>query len=504
MTDRPGEGRGGKYFPRKYVYCRGFGNDDLLFCHNNSKANLVRAIHERVFRVSGGSGLELPPRPSPGVFKASMSYTQECLRKHFIGHAYAPATDSQFLAGVTAAKKKIYERAVARYYSHGLHTNQCGVSAFVKFEKQVWDKDKPDPAPRVIQTRSPVYHYRLGRYTRVIEHDMYKALDSLFGGPTVMKGYNPDQVATHIATAWNSFNNPVGIPLDASRFDQHCSVDAIKWEHAQYRHLFPGDTELAWLLKQQEHNKGYGDYPGGQIRYTTVGCRMSGDMNTGLGNCLLMVCMMHAFCSQYKVTARLINNGDDCVLLVEREDLDFVNGHCAPWFLKMGYKMKLEGNIAHCIEQITFCQLRPVRTPTGYTMVRDLKCIVKDAASLQPNLDGIYAWMGAVGECGLALAGDIPVYGAIYAAYARVGKTGRVKNHNNFRNTGMAIASRGMNRAAHGPVADITRVSFYLAFGISPSQQVYVEERYNAIELGVDAQPYMLHHLPLGNTLGIF
>ncbi len=500
MTDRPGEGRGGKYFPRKYVYLRGFGDEDHLFCHNNSKINLVRAIHERVFRVSGDNGLELPPRPKPGVFNKRLLHTWECLQQSFVGRTYAPATDSQFLAGVTAAKKKIYARAISKYYSHGLHTSQCGVSAFVKFEKQVWDDAKPDPAPRVIQTRSPVYHYRLGRYTRVVEHDIYLGLDSLFGGPTVMKGYNPDQVATHIANAWNSFNQPVGIPLDASRFDQHCSVDALKWEHKVYRYLFPDCPELAWLLKQQECNKGYGDYPGGQIKYQTVGCRMSGDMNTGLGNCLLMVSMMHAFCHEYNIHARLINNGDDCVLLVERSELGRVEKHCAPWFLDMGFKMKLEGDIAYRIEQITFCQLRPVRTPTGYTMVRDLKCIVKDAASLQPNMDGVYAWMGAVGECGMALAGDIPVYGAIYSAYTRLGRSGRVKNHNNFRNTGMAIASRGMNRAAHGAVADITRVSFYLAFGVSPTQQVLIEERFNNMEYGVDPTPFKLHHLPLGNT----
>ena len=501
MTDRPGEGRGGKYFPRKYVYCRGFGSDDQLFCHNNSKINLVRAIHERVFRVSGESGLVLPPRPSPGVFQSNLEEVQKMFRKYFVGRIYAPATDSQFLAGVPAAKRKIYARAISRYYSGGLHSNQCGVSAFVKFEKQVWDSVKPDPAPRVIQTRSPVYHYRLGRYTRVIEHDIYKGLDSLFGGPTVMKGYNPDQVATHIVDAWNSFNDPVGIPLDASRFDQHCSIDALKWEHNQYKFLFPGERELCWLLKRQERNKGYGDYPGGQIKYQTVGCRMSGDMNTGLGNCLLMVCMMRAFCDHCKVNARLINNGDDCVLLVERGNLARVAKECAPWFMTMGYNMKFEGDIAYRIEHITFCQLRPVRTPAGYTMVRDLKSIVKDAASLQPNINGVYAWMGAVGECGLALAGDIPVYGAIYSAYCRHGSLGRVRNHNNFRNTGMAIASRGMNRAANGPVADITRVSYYLAFGISPTHQVVIEKRFNELVAGSDPSPFALHHLPKGITI---
>jgi len=508
MADHPGEGRSASKVDksRKYIYLHGFGNRELLFCHNNSKANLVRAIHERVFRVKGEAGLQLPPRPEPGVFSSRLTNIRRAFEQ-LMSDNYVPLSDRQFIAQVPAPKRRIYEAAMRRWYVNGLHKGQCGVSAFVKFEKQVEDDTKPDPAPRVIQTRSPVYHYRLGRYTRFIEHDIYKALENMWGGPTVMKGMNPNEVAGAIVTAWRSFAKPVGIGLDASRFDQHVSRDALKWEHEIYSRCFKDNAELRWLLKQQLENVGYGDYPGGQLRYKTCGCRMSGDMNTGLGNCLLMCCMMKAYVDSLGVTARLINNGDDCVLIVEEADLVRVMDSYKQWFLDMGFKMTLEGDgIAYIPEQITFCQLQLVFTGEhGWTMVRQLKAVVKDAACLTPDLSGVPTWMGAVGECGLALAGDIPVYGAIYQAYKRMGDSNRrdgklqrvTIGHNAFRNTGMALASKGMSRGSNGVPTDEARASFYLAFGIEPALQRCLEHRFESITMvsSPTIEGFALHNL---------
>jgi hypothetical protein len=412
----------------------------------------------------------------------------------YLATDYVPLTPLQFIAQVPAQKRRIYEAAVQRYRKHGLYAKQCCVSAFVKFEKQVENVEKPDPAPRVIQTRSPVYHYRLGRFTRRIEHDIYDAIAALWGGPTVMKGMTPDEVATSMVAAWNTLNDPVAISLDAKRFDQHVSVDALKWEHKVYQHCFKNDPELVWLLKQQLHNVGYGEYSGGQIKYVTNGCRMSGDMNTGLGNCLIMCCLMRHFVTCLGLGgARLINNGDDCVLMVERGDVRKVLASFESWFLDYGFDMGLEAEPTDVLERIPFCQLRLIQTPTGWTMVRELKSLVKDAACLCATIDGVYSWMGAVGECGLALAGDIPIYGAVYRAYLRFGKPGKVTGNHNFRNTGMALACKGMNRGSLGAPADITRVSFYKAFGISPTMQVEAERRYEMLQRGEEARGYSLH-----------
>ncbi len=489
MTDMPELGRMKvDKKPRKYVYLHGYGDHHELFCHNNSRANLVRALHERVFRVKGPNGLVPPPQPKPKQFDTIGLMLQPHLRQD-----YVPMTDREFLNQVPAQKRRVYEAAVKRYHQHGLYSKQCCVSAFVKFEKQVVSESKPDPAPRVIQSRSPVYHYRLGRYTRRIEHDIYDAISKVWSGPTVMKGMTPDQVAECMVEAWNSFTDPMAISLDASRFDQHVSADALKWEHKVYKHCFPDEDELVWLLKQQVHNVGYGEYPGGQIKYKTNGCRMSGDMNTGLGNCIIMCCMMKKYVDSLSVRARLINNGDDCVLIVEREHVDRILETYDQFFLDLGFEMGLEAEPTDVLEKIPFCQLRLINTGHGWTMVRELKAIVKDAACLCPAIDGVQSWMGAVGECGMALAGDIPIYGAMYSSYMRNGKSGNVTGNHNFRNTGMAIAMRGMARHRYGEPTDQCRVSFYRAFGISPTAQLEYERYYTSLKSGELATGFSLH-----------
>jgi len=503
MADRPGEGRNNRPDAKRvYVYLQGFGDRHKLICHNNSKVNIGRALVERVFRVKGpGGDLQLPPRPAKGVFASKMAEAFEVVTK-ILPPSFVPLTMTQFVGQVPAAKRLVYERAHLNYLNRGLYHAQCGVSAFVKFEKIILTDDKPDPVPRVIQTRSPVYHLRVGRFTRAIEKHVYDCISVLWGGPTVMKGINPDQVASNIVQAWNEFSDPVGVPLDAKRFDQHVSACALGWEHRVYNHCFGGDPELAWLLRQQLRNTGYADYPGGQIKYETDGCRMSGDMNTGLGNCLLMSCMMWAYCREVKVKARLINQGDDCVLIISKKDLPKIMGSFHSWFLELGFNMAIEGDVvAERLEEIVFCQLQLVNTgKCGWTMVRQPKAVVKDAACLTPDFGGIAAWMHAVGECGGALAGDIPVYGAIYRAYARSGVKshsglGVRDGHHGFRNTGMALASRGMNRAANGSPSATARASFYFAFGICPDLQIALESRYDNLERGFDPVGFSLHDL---------
>jgi hypothetical protein len=51
--------------------------------------------------------------------------------------------------------------------------------------------------------------------------------------------------------------------------------------------------ELAELLKWQLQNKGFARTIDGLIKYSVEGCRMSGDMNTALGNCTIMCALVY-------------------------------------------------------------------------------------------------------------------------------------------------------------------------------------------------------------------
>jgi hypothetical protein len=100
------------------------------------------------------------------------------------------------------------------------------LQAFVKAEAVNFTA-KPDPAPRIIQPRNPRYNALVGRFIRPLEHRVYIAIGKLFGGPTVMKGYNAVGTASCLRDMWLEFTNPVALSLDASRFDQHVSREAL-------------------------------------------------------------------------------------------------------------------------------------------------------------------------------------------------------------------------------------------------------------------------------------
>jgi hypothetical protein len=464
-------------------------------------SNLERAIVERVFLVKGPKGeLVPPPLPKPGHFKRTLRDVERALEPLLPRIRRVAAED--FLSLCPAQKRKLYSDAIDSLSRCRVRRKDSYVSAFVKKEK-LWRQDeRKDLVPRLIQPRHPRYNVELGRYIKPLEPLMYKALDRLFGSPTVAKGWNAAKTGRICAEKWAKFVRPVGVGLDASRFDQHCSVQALRWEHKQYLKCFPTQERehLKTLLAWQRHYKGIGRADDGVVKYERWGCRCSGDMNTALGNCLLMCSMIWQYCHNQSLKFELLNNGDDCVLIVEEEELHKLDG-MEQYFLGLGYEMKIEEPVRK-LERIVFCQTSPVWTPDGYIMVRcPWSGIAKDSCTLMDirTIKDVRRWITAVGQGGLALAGGIPLYDALYRAYLREGKGVSLKKwlQHPLMDSGFFRMSRGMDRR-HCAIHPDTRVSFYYAFGIMPSIQVEIENMYSEFKLTrgpVDSEEHSIFNL---------
>jgi hypothetical protein len=104
--------------------------------------------------------------------------------------------------------------------------------------------------------------------------------------------------------------------------------------------------------------------------YRKKGSRMSGDMNTALGNIILMTLMVYYYLQVRGVRGRLINNGDDCTLIVERADILTVLDGLHDWFLQYGFNIVQEP-VVDVLEKIEFCQMHPVCVSGQWTMVRN-------------------------------------------------------------------------------------------------------------------------------------
>jgi len=445
--------------------------------HNNDLPNLLRALNERVFNVEGKDGLVPPPKPRRGWWR-SLDHVSHRLSRR-VGIGTERLTGQEFIAKCPANKRALYARAEHEYVSRGWSPRDAKIKAFVKFEKLNFTK-KLDPAPRVIQPRTPVYNYALGRFTRKIEEDVYRALADEWeegGLPVVMKGLTVTGVADVLWAKWNRLKQPYAVSLDAKRFDQHVSYDALKWEHSVYNRIFR-DPELKALLRLQLRNKGYACLDGHKVTYETIGSRASGDMNTSLGNCLIMCTLMREYVREKGITAQFVNNGDDCVFMIEKTQYHLLDD-LKEWFLEAGFSMTVDAE-TEVFEEIEFCQTQPVKTPSGWVMVRQPEtALAKDALCLGASTELAFRqWCYQVGVGGYALYGDMPIFSALYKFYQRVG----VKSH---VGSSFLLSDSWFMRLTKTPrirdgdsvsVSDCTRLSFYKAFGVPPSSQVRIEQ----------------------------
>jgi len=470
---------------RKVMLLTGVQGTTRFLIHNNSATNLRRALMERVYHVEANGQLQRPPQPVPGIFATLMGSRDKIA--HMVGRL-TPMSREQFVATRPVDKRKIYEKAYESLQQTPPCLQDSRVSgAFVKCEKINATK-KPDPAPRIIQPRSPRYNIEVGRYLVVAEHAIYQAIDELWGSPTVMKGYNVEQIGDIVATKWGEFTDPVALGLDASRFDQHVSVEALQFEHGLYNDIF-GSGELASLLRRQLDNRGLAHADDATFVYRKPGSRMSGDMNTALGNIIIMCLLTYYFCEVRQVRASLLNNGDDCTLIFERADIEIILEGLHEWFLDYGFNIVQEP-IVDVLEKIEFCQMHPVCVNGSWKMVRNFwPSLSKDALSIRSRTTTeLRQWMHCVGKCGLAVASGVPVQQEYYLYFVRNGLKGRrMRDVETLEGRcGLTWFSRGL-AANPTPIGDDTRVSFYRAFGIDPAMQMAMEAEYQELTFSTNA-----------------
>lgn len=473
----------GRFRQRRLHHLATYGLGVQFRVHNSDINTALRGLLERVFfhwetNLAGVRVMARPFRPSyPTVCNILGVARSDLLRK--TGRV-TPLTREQFLAPLSGSHKARYVEAADSVELNPVTQKDAYMSTFVKAEK-LNITAKQDPDPRVIQPRTPRYCYAVGLFVKAVEPAIYRALNRLFGSKTVMKGLNADQRGRAIHKAWTKYSNPVAVGLDASRWDQHVSMALLRLEHSVYTSMIH-DSEFARLLEMQLVSRGFVRADDGEIKYTVEGSRMSGDMNTALGNVLLMCLCVYAYLRTKNFPASLINDGDDCVVICEKENLPQF-GDLTNWFARLGIVMKVEAPVYE-LEGIEFCQSHPVEVyPDVWRMIRNPNVVLdKDQCVVNPvtsQIDHDY-YRNAIGMCGLALAGDVPVFCEFYPMLMRgtkMSKRLQQKLDERRPKTGMDYLALGMNACKREPWWGC-RVSFAKAFGIWPDMQVALEESF--------------------------
>lgn len=372
------------------------------------------------------------------------------------------------------ARYTLYSQARESLRKKPLSRSDSYLSCFIKAEK--FDPDaKINPDPRMIQARGPRFNLHMAGYIHPLERLVYNIRDE-YGLRVFAKGLNSFQKATLIKEKFSKLEDPVCFSLDATRFDKHVSPGLLAEEHRFYRRMFPGDDQLIMLTSWQMRNK---CFTSNGVRYSAKGGRMSGDMNTALGNCVLMYSMLMAVAGRLGVKPLVVDDGDDCLMLVEKRQAASFELYISEYFLEFGMSIKLE-NRADVPEQVVFCQSKIV----GDRMVRNPLKVMSNGTSgskhwFDRNL--VRPMLTAVGACELSCNAGVPVLQEYALALLRNGRGQRMSRTD--IDSGVLLraiwevgSEEKIYQSTEKPVTVDARLQFARVWGIPVPAQLILEQ----------------------------
>lgn len=386
---------------KQRVYCIYFQPNHpvvrKVYVHNNCRCNEVISLRNRVlFEV-------IDPDPE------AISQCKVIARMIADWLPRTTISDGDWVDAYSGKKRRKYKEAEASLSIRPLSRSDSYISAFIKAEKIFELKD-----PRMIQARGARYNYALGNYLKPIEHHLYNIKGTgrlrhvLPPGRIIAKGLNMERRAALIHQKMQRFARPLVVSLDASRFDAHVT-DMLTVEHLIYKRYWR-DPQLQRLLDWQCNNKGR--TPTG-VRYKLRYGRMSGDMNTALGNCLISIMVLANIMKRLKVRPSnwdMLCDGDDVLLFLDQGRAGLLS-LIPPLYERHGFSIKIE-NIATEASKVRFCQGFPIMTQFGPKMVSDPTRVLSRA------LVGVKHWsepkyvphyLALIGYCELALNTAVPI-----------------------------------------------------------------------------------------------
>lgn len=375
-----------------------------------------------------------------------------------------------FLKRYTGRRRSRYTKAAESLELRPLSQADANIQAFVKVEK-LDPTAKRCPDPRMIQYRNARYGIELGTYLRPMEHQIYR-LKSKRGLRVIGKGLTLNERATLLKEKMDVFNSPLVLSIDASRFDKHVGVEHLRLEHSVYRHM-NSDPHLRELLKQQLNNL---CFTRGGCVYRCVGGRMSGDMNTAVGNCLLMYCMAMTATARLNVDAELLVDGDDTLIICDVSDEGRLDG-LTQEFLQYGMEIKLE-NRAVEMEQVTWCQSKPIYDGSSWRFIRDPRKVLSTycaGGALWNDLNVRKDVYYSMGYALLAQNYGIPIMQEF--ALKLMSSGGKIcKEFYNSELWLRTLIESKEHKVAPERVNPTTRLSFQEAWGFDPTEQMWVEQ----------------------------
>lgn len=415
--------------------------------HQGCAHNEQRALHNRHLRDYGVQPTPLGLR----LLRLALSRIRRRLPPLY------PCSLDTVVSHLNSRKKRLYAKAAESLLTHEVEPRDALVKMFIKpdrYDARVVSTKEP----RAIQYRSPRYNLRLQQFLHPLEHAYYRTTTAQFGG--AVKGFNSWQRASLYQDALSLFVDPVVLNLDFSKFDAHLHPEVLAEERRFYEKTYHDDF-LHDLLGMQRRNKCTTQLG---LRYFVFGTRISGDVNTGLGNTLLGEGIFRAWLALHKVRAVPFVDGDDIIGIFERgtvPELDFT-----------AWGMECTAEILEP-DQLVHCQSKMVRVGKRYRMVRNpIRAISHGCVTVRNYPDRLLGpLLSAMGHCELACSNGVPILQSWALAQIRISGS---KAWDKF-DEDISFRAKLEGRPIPLSIDPESRESFANCFGISISDQVLIE-----------------------------
>lgn len=381
-----------------------------------------------------------------------------------------------------------YKKAQMKLEEEGIPTSPYTVRMFVKSDKETGEL-KPG---RAINARIPERALLMAQYTKPLEAWFYKLED--WTGSRVVGKCDMYTLAGMIETKWNSFANPVAIMLDASKFDTCVPIEFLRAYAKSISRKFPHESRtILALWKCTYVNRGVSSKG---VKFKTSGTRMSGDMDTGFGNSVLMWLLLTEWIRIHEVKASILVNGDDSVVFCERKDLPKLRN--LQFFKDAGFNMKFEHT--DVFSHVEFCQARPVETDYGLAMARNPYRALARFGWGTVRRKNLRDFAYTLGQCEMASSKGVPVLGPL-AEHLVARFKGKLK----FENSWQMETYRNRNKLVHElkpTYSTRTRQSYEEAWGVPIWQQLEIEGAFDAVAGHLPDMDQIIHLQEISGVYG--
>jgi hypothetical protein len=275
-------------------------------------------------------------------------------------HFHGPITTSEFMETKKGALRKRYNDALESIgVDFNLEGRDINCSAFVKNE--IYDEIKP---PRMIMNRNPKFNVAYGRYTIPLEHAMVKVKQFSKGKNFVERG---KQFKECIFGQWI-------LEGDCSKYESTQRITLLEdielslWKKLlnSYDYSVIENVFYAKMLKR--------GYTSNGVKFNFVGCRGSGDMDTGLFNSIIMwiACRYFELTNNYG-NGNFIVDGDDNLIQIPKYIDNYINT-----FAHFGLDAKLI--IRKDYHDADYCSGKFIKNRGEFVYVQNIRKIINNMA----------------------------------------------------------------------------------------------------------------------------